>query len=81
MDLQIGGAGARAVAIPASVTSWPLRWTEAAMASKALSLSDTGAEAGSAHTWLTRSTPPGNWAAAVAAWDDEQYWHSFSVDT
>jgi hypothetical protein len=71
----------RAWATRSAVTSRPLRWTAAAIASRALSLADTGAWPASARTCSTTAMPPGSWAAAVAECDAVQYRHSFSADT
>jgi hypothetical protein len=72
---------ARAWATSSAVTSRPLRWTAAAIASRALSLAETGAWPASARTCSTSAIPPGSWAAAVAECEAVQYRHSFSADT
>jgi hypothetical protein len=71
----------RASATSSVVTSRPLRWTAAAIASRAFTLADTGAWSASARTCSTSAMPPGSWAAAVAECDAVQYRHSFSADT
>ena len=72
---------ARAPATCSAVTACPLCATAEAIVSKAFSLADTGAPAGSARTCSTSAIPPGSWAAAQAACEDVQYRQSFSADT
>ncbi len=49
-------------------TRFPPSWTAPAMASRALSLSETGADSRSAHTCSTNVMPSGARTAANAAW-------------
>src|SRR5208283_6192737 len=72
---------ARASATCSAVTLSPLCCTAAAIASNVFSLADTGAVSASARTCSTSAMPPGNWAAADAECDDEQYRQPFSADT